>query len=159
MGGIHTTSITNKLDGKILTPKSGQAFVLHLVDGTKLSASDFRVTDVRQTQDNGVNTIKIQLSCSQPPLSAELIYTLQPEAFFLRKQLTLTPEIDLAIANIDLESMQLDQAYQPYTLSQITAQGPSQWRPGLGQPLYTKTTGSFWGIEFPAAAEKGGTDQ
>ncbi|GAA4462580.1 hypothetical protein [Novipirellula rosea] len=151
VGEVHTTSITNKLDGKILTPISGHAFVIHLRDGRQLSSADFRITDFRKTRHGETDRLSIQLSCSKLLLKAELIYTLNDRDFFLRKQLTLTPEKPLSIERIDLESMQLDEAYQPYTISQITAQGPAQWRPGLGQPLYTKTTGTFWGVEFPAA--------
>jgi hypothetical protein len=55
------------------------------------------------------------------------------------------------VEKIDLESMQLKEAYQPYQISKITANAPRQWKPGLGQPLYTKTTGTFWGVEFPAS--------
>ena len=54
--------------------------------------------------------------------------------------------------------MELEEAYQPYTISQITAQiiggwrpGRGNWRPGLGQPLYTKQSGTYWGVEHPAA--------
>ena len=47
--------------------------------------------------------------------------------------------------------IQLADAYQPYTISQITAQGPGKWRTGLGQPLYTHNSGTFWGLEHPAA--------
>ncbi len=36
-------------------------------------------------------------------------------------------------------------------MKQITAWGPSKWRPGLGQPLYTKQSATFWGVEFPAS--------
>ena len=50
-----------------------------------------------------------------------------------------------------MESISLEDIYQPYQIRQITAQGPAQWRPGLGQPLYTSQSATFWGVEFPAS--------
>ena len=51
--------------------------------------------------------------------------------------------------------MALADAIQPYQNKAITAQTPSSpygnWKPGLGQPLFTTKTATFWGTEFPAS--------
>ena len=52
---------------------------------------------------------------------------------------------------MNVEAIAFEDAYQNYTLKKITARGSAQWKPGLGQPVYTTKTGTFWGIEFPAA--------
>lgn len=148
---IHTLSFTNKLDGKTLSPESAHAFVITLADGTILTSADFTTDSVSPTETSQEKVLTIELICTKLPLNVTLSYQLKTDEFFTRKKLTLTPGKDLEVKQIDLESFSLPEAYQPYTISQITAQGASKWRPGLGQPLYTKTTGTFWGVEFPAS--------
>jgi hypothetical protein len=149
--GIHTSTIHNKLDGKSLTPTAGHAFVIYLDDGSILTDKDFALKQLSETESAQSACFTIELSCKKPALHATLEYSLDEQDFYTRKKLTLIPAKDLKVKKIDLESLTLAEAYQPYTISQITAQGASQWRPGLGQPLYTKTSGTFWGVEFPAA--------
>jgi hypothetical protein len=55
----------------------------------------------------------------------------------------------MTLERIDVEAVTLADAEQPYQIKCIYAQG--KWSPGLGQPLYTTQSGTFWGIEFPAA--------
>jgi hypothetical protein len=148
---LGTSSITNKLDGKSLKPTSGGAFIVYLADGTQLTPSDFTVMKVDQQSAKGSTDLTIQLDCKKLPLKAAVHYSLKAGKFYTRKRLTLTPGKAMEVKKIDLESLMLTEAYQPYTISQITARGRAQWRPGLGQPLYTKTSGTFWGVEFPAA--------
>ncbi|MCP5536884.1 MAG: hypothetical protein H7A51_11720 [Akkermansiaceae bacterium] len=150
-GGIRTSEIYNKLDGKSLTPTAGYAFVIHFADGTRLTAKDFTIEKFTETESAQSARLKIELSCAKPAIKATLEYSLDDQDFYTRKTLTLTPANDLKVKKIDLESLTLAEAWQPYTLSQITARGAAKWRPGLGQPLYTKTTGTFWGVEFPAS--------
>jgi hypothetical protein len=146
---LHTESITNKLDGKTLTPTDAQAFIIHLKDGTTITAADFSATKCNTSNDQSL-TFNLT-NKNDPKFTAVLTYTLKPTEHFTRKSLTLTSSKDLFITKIDLESLNLKEAYQPYTSSQITAQGPGQWRPGLGQPLYTKESGTYWGLEYPAS--------
>lgn len=47
--------------------------------------------------------------------------------------------------------LSLEDVYQPYTKKAITSQAPGNWSPGLGQPVYTLTSGIYWGVEFPAS--------
>ena len=149
--GIHTSAIHNKLDGKSLTPTAAHAFVIHLADGTTLTDKDFSIIGSESLEVDTSSTFTIGLSCKKSPLKATLEYSLDENDFYTRKKLTLTPGKGLKVKQIDLESLTLVEAYQPYTISQITAKGASKWRPGLGQPLYTKSTGTFWSVEFPAA--------
>ncbi|BDS07084.1 hypothetical protein NT6N_21240 [Oceaniferula spumae] len=149
--GVHTQSISNKLDGKSLTPKSAHAFVITLADDTTLTSTDFETNSVTPSETPEGKSLTIQLTCKKIPLKATLSYQLKNDAFYCRKTLSLTPGKALEVKQIDLESLELTEAYQPYTISQITAKGAAQWRPGLGQPLYTKTSGTFWGVEFPAS--------
>ena len=149
--GVHTSAIHNKLDGKSLTPTSGHGFVIHLDNGNILTDKSFTVKKVTKNESAESAKVILELSCKKTALNATLEYSLDDKDFYTRKKLTLTPSAELKVKQIDLESMTLAEAYQPYTISQITARGSSKWRPGLGQPLYTKTTGMFWGIEFPAS--------
>ncbi len=149
--GLHTESILNKIDGKTLTPSQSQAFIIHLADGKSLKASDFKAVRSNKKQSGGVTELVFQLVHEKLSLNATLVYSLHEKDFYTRKKLTLTPAKDLKVKQIDLESITLAEAYQPYTISQITARGVAKWRPGLGQPLYTKTSGTFWGVEFPAS--------
>ncbi len=154
-GTVATTSILNKLDGKTLTPSDAKAFVIHLPDGGMLEPSDFSVTSKRSSteeDENGRRTrVEIEMRAEDSAVEARLVYRLGEDESFARKSLELTPAADLKITRIDLESLELSEAYQPYTLSQITARARANWRPGLGQPLYTRGSGTFWGIEHPAS--------
>ncbi|WP_193212810.1 hypothetical protein [Luteolibacter marinus] len=151
---IGTTSITNKLDGRTLALESAEAFVIHLADGTSLAASDFTATGIDDGSGASGQDVTLHLSCADPAVGATVRYQLGSGDFYLRKSVTLTPEADLAVADIEVESLKVAGAYQPYTMSQITARGAGQWRPGLGQPLYTRESGTFWGLEYPAAVNR-----
>ncbi|WP_338288595.1 hypothetical protein [Luteolibacter sp. LG18] len=152
---ISTTEILNKLDGKTLVPGNAREFVLHLKTGATLSPSDFSIVSKKAGQPvidgKEVACLEIGMKAARPAMEAKLTYVLGADDSFIRKSLEITPAQDLEIAGIDLESLTLAQAYQPYTISQITARGAGQWRPGLGQPLYTRESGTFWGIEHPAS--------
>ena len=157
-GTVATTSILNKLDGKTLTPTEAQAFVIHLQNGKALTSGDFLVTSTSSSSEvvDGRLLLRLEIGMrsEDPALEARLVYRLGEEDAFARKSLELTPAADLEVARIDLESLELSEAYQPYTLSQITARARGNWRPGLGQPLYTHGSGSFWGVEHPASVNK-----
>lgn len=151
--GVSTVAILNKLDGKTLTPAKSRDFIIHLTDGSSLSPADFSVisksSGTPEAGGKGLTRTEIVMRSTRPVLDAKLVYELGPDDSFCRKSLELTPAQDLDVARIDLESLELAQAYQPYTISQITTRGG--WRPGLGQPLYTKESGTFWGVEYPAS--------
>lgn len=146
-GTIATSSILNKLDNKTLSPTNAQAFNIYLKNGTTLTPANFTITGTTPAE----NSITINLTSEKPALTATLTYSISENDTFTRKSLTLTPKEPLEITKIDLESLALTQVFQPYTISQITSRARAKWRPGLGQPLYTKETGTFWGVEFPAS--------
>lgn len=145
---LHTTRIINHLDGKELKAGKSFEFVLHMQDGTTLTSDDFSVS---ATSQSNPGELKVNLQNSSADLQAELNYTYSSSDKVIRKTLSLTSKKGLSLDKVELEHMALTQAYQPYTINQTTAKGASQWRPGIGQPLYTKESGSFWGVEFPAS--------
>lgn len=124
-GTIATTSLLNKLDGKTLTPTDARAFVIHLKGGKTLTPSDFSI----RSQLSGTRSIggkpqtvtEIVMSSEQPAAEAKLVYRFGDGDPYCRKSLEITPANDLEVTRIDLESLNLPQAYQPYTLSQITS--------------------------------------
>jgi hypothetical protein len=69
--------------------------------------------------------------------------------FYLRKQLVITSGRAVTLERIDVESVAMEDASQPYKIKAIYAR--RKWSPGLGQPLYTTKSGTFWGVEFPAS--------
>ncbi|SHJ22820.1 hypothetical protein SAMN02745181_1501 [Rubritalea squalenifaciens DSM 18772] len=147
-GQLKTTKIINHLDGKTLLPAQGQEFVLHLKDGKTLSSTNFRVKDAEQTKPGSLD---ITLHDPSSGIEAKLAFRYSEKDQVIRKTLSLHSKEGLMLDRVELEHMKLAQAYQPYTQKQITAKGAAQWRPGIGQPLYTKDSGSFWGVEFPAS--------
>lgn len=152
---VATTSILNKLDGKTLTPANARAFVIHLADGKTLTPADFSIRSTssasRMVEGRPRTVTEIAMNSKQAAAEVKLIYQFSDDDHYCRKSLEITPARDLEVTRIDLESLDLPQAYQPYTIRQITTQAPRQWRPGLGQPLYTRDSGTFWGVEHPAA--------
>lgn len=154
-GTVATTSLLNKLDGKTLKPSGGHAFVIHLKDGKTLTPADFSLrstSSVSKTiKGEPLTVTEIVMGSERLAAEAKVTYRFGDEDHFCRKTLEITPRKDLEVSRIDLESLDLPQAYQPYTIRQITTQARRQWRPGLGQPLYTKDSGTFWGVEHPAA--------
>ncbi len=117
-----------------------------------LTAQDFIVTRVDEFFGSGVQSVDFSMRCSAPAMLVKLHFELRGSDRWLRKSLSVTAlEPGWFLERVDVESLQIADANAPYTQSQITAQGPSEWRPGLGQPIYTKDSGLFLGVEFPAA--------
>ena len=78
-------------------------------------------------------------------------YTADSKTGVLRKYLVITSEINITLERIDVEMLSSQEAYQPYTKDALTANAPGNWSPNLGQPVYTKNSGMFFGLEFPAS--------
>ena len=91
------------------------------------------------------------LDCAARQISVTVEYTLVPGEFYLRKRIMITSARPVTLERIDVEALGLPDAYQPYTVREITAKAPGKWSPGLGQPLYGSKSATFWGVEFPAA--------
>ncbi len=107
---------------------------------------------VEKKTDAGADVLLVRLDNDN--FKATLRVWLLPGDFYLRKQITLTAKHTLTLEELDVESLQTGDATQPYTENAITANAPGNWRPNLGQPLYGDKTGTFWGIEFPAAINR-----
>ena len=159
-GQLRTVLIENKLIGTKLYPLQCNEFALRLSDGTDkigtdrlVNTEDFRVENVQDLSDNREKRHSYQfvLYNSKEDMKIILHYELKEEESYCRKFLQIIPNKEVTIEQVDVESIALEDAFQNYTIKNITAQAPSQWKPGLGQPIYTLQTGTFWGLEFPAA--------
>lgn len=155
-----TTKITNKKNTQTLIPLSCDEFKIRISKGTDktgtdkiLSTKDFIFVSQKKSKVKNSEILSVKLKNESLGLQVTLNYELGKNDFYLRKQLEIESTKDFTIERVDVESMAFEDAYQPYKLKSITAnsKGKPNWKPGLGQPLYTKTSGTFWGIEFPAA--------
>lgn len=153
-GVLRTVEIANKRAGVTVRPTAAPEFRLRLSQGTQrpetaftLTAADFRVEKV----DASKETLTVALACAARPIRVVVEYRLGPNDFFMRKRLTVTSAQPLTLERVDVEALGLADAYQPYTVREITANAPGKWSPGLGQPLYGSKSATFWGVEFPAA--------
>lgn len=154
-GALHTLKLENKVSGKELIPQNEAEFQIRISEGTDkegtdviLTSADFKMKEVlTQTPEKLVFLLKNE----EHDMEVEVVYEIQPDAFYMNKSLNIRSGKEITLERIDVETIKLDDIYQPYQMKQITAWGPSMWRPGLGQPLYTKESATFWGTEFPAS--------
>ena len=153
-GVLRTVEIVNKRSGVTDKPLTAPEFRLRLSQGTHrpetaftLTSADFRIVNVAPAKD----TLTFTLENSAHQLTVYVRYELAPADFYLRKRLVITSGKPVTLERIDVEALGLQDAYQPYTVRDITARAAGKWSPGLGQPLYGSKSATFWGIEFPAA--------
>ena len=161
-GVLKTTQIENKSTGEKIPIHTKVEFLLRVSEGTDqpntsetLSSVDFVLDRVL---DNSPHRLTFLLKEKQGKMSVELTYTLDENEFYTRKFLKIKTEINLVLERIDLDVID-GGLVQPYQLKRITAQGPAQWKPGLGQPLFGQNTPIFMGIEFPASDNFVDSDQ
>jgi hypothetical protein len=158
---VSTSSIINKRAKKVLKPLSCEEFSLRVSQETAanassvtLTAKDFTVTKVTQYTPGG-NTpsqgLAVALTGRNNGLSVVVHYEIFSNDFYSRKFLEISSDKDITIERFDVESIAFEDAFQNYTQKMITANAPSGWKPGLGQPVYTTKTATFWGVEFPAS--------
>jgi len=153
-GRLTTTEITNLMMSKNLQLKESPEFRLRISQGTHiegtditLTSADFAVTKVKKHRGG----VTVSLIDKKHALSVEVHYTADSKAGVLRKYLVITSDKDITLERIDVEMLTVPEAYQPYTKDALTANAPGNWSPNLGQPLYTKNSGMFFGLEFPAS--------
>ncbi len=153
-GILRTVEITNKRNGVTVQPVAAPEFRLRLSQGTHrpetaftLTAIDFRVAKTVPSAGRLVFTLENPAH----GLTVEVSYELAPSDFYLHKQIVVTSARPVTLERIDVEALGLPDAYQPYTVRDITARAAGRWSPGLGQPLYGSKSATFWGVEFPAA--------
>ena len=154
-GYFRTSKIINKVAGKTLVPTNQIAFKLRISKGTHIVGSDVILTSKDfsfvKALENKKDKLGFLLKNKEHDLAIEVYYELGLQDFYIRKYLKIKSEKAITLERIDVEVLGFDDIYQPYKMEQITAQGPAKWRPGLGQPLYTRDSAVFFGIEFPAA--------
>ncbi len=155
-GRLRTVSVVNKLAGAKASPVSCNEFELRLSEGTHttdtdavLTGADFAVKSSKQYAITGGRGVLFVLQNDKHKLTVEVRYELCDKDFYLRKQLIVTPGKTVTLERVDVESIAFADASQPYKIKAINARG--KWSPGLGQPLYTTKSGTFWGVEFPAS--------
>lgn len=155
-GLVRTSRIVNKVANKEITPTNDIEFKLRISKGTHVVGSDVELTSndfvYKKVITNTSEKLGLRLRSDKHHLTVDVYYEQNADKSYIHKYLTITSDRDIAIERIDIEAIALEDIYQPYQMKQITAQAPSKWRPGLGQPLYTNKTATFLGVEFPAAS-------
>lgn len=160
-GILLTQSITNKVANKELVPLSCGEFALRISKGTDkegtdrvLTSKDFlfhSVSKYKLTGSKKGKGYKFVLNNKSEGISVSVHYELSDQDSYCYKYLQIDSEKEITLERVDIESIAFDDALQCYTTKEITAQGSGRWKPGLGQPLYTTQTATYWGVEFPAA--------
>lgn len=153
-GVLRTVEIVNKRAGATAVPTAAPEFRLRVSQGTQrpetafmLTAADFRVVKVVPSD----RRLVCSLECAARRMRVDVEYELASGDFYLRKRLTITCAEPVTLERIDVEALGLADAYQPYTVRDITARAGGKWSPGLGQPVYGAKSATFWGVEFPAS--------
>ena len=154
-GHLFTSEVFNKIAGKKLIPKDKEEFRLRISQGTHIEGSDLVLTSedfkfVKVLKEDS-NSLGFLLKNKEHLLEVEVHYEVGKDDFYIHKYLIIKSTKSVTIERIDVESLSLEDIYQPYQIKQITSQGVAEWRPGLGQPLYGSESATFFGIEFPAA--------
>ncbi len=160
---FKSSAIVNKINGETLKLNDVSEFRLRISDDvaskapdTWLSSNDFKVIDIKKAS---AENIIVSLQHPGTQLEAELSYTLDSAAHYGRKQLKLTNggKKPVTVEVIELESFSNKDNYQPYKIHEINVAG--KWSPGIGQPLYTKKSAMFFGVEFPASRNTVSSEQ
>lgn len=154
-GKLYTVEINNKIANQKMFPNNGQEFKLRISGGTHTTDTDIELTsehfDFVKVLKEEDSSLAFLLKNKEHGLEVEIHYELEKDDFYIKKYLKIKSDKAITLERIDVEALALEDIYQPYQIKQITAQGVAQWRPGLGQPLYTSKSAAFFGMEFPAA--------
>lgn len=155
-GKLFTAEIINKAADKKSYPQDREEFRLRISNGTHTEGTDIVLTSkdfefVEEISTDSKTSMVFLLKNKPQGLELEIHYELDNKNFHLNKYLTIRSDRPITLERIDVESISLEDIYQPYQIKQLTAQGHAQWRPGLGQPLYASKSATFWGVEFPAS--------
>lgn len=156
-GYLATDAISNRLGQRQVDVSGGDEFALTIARedsnaDERLTSTDFSVQGSKLSPDKG--TLDILLSGKTVPLDLTVRYTVNSGERWMRKQLLITTKQRMQIKKVEIEHLGISDAYAAYRANQLTAQGPAKWRPPLGQPVYTTKSGTWWGIEFPAASNE-----
>lgn len=153
-GRLATKTVVNRRASGQFTVSSGDEFALAVRVGNanqdiRLSSADFQVRGSTLSADH--LALEVQLTGQTAPVDVVVRYFTSPEQAWIRKQLIIVAKETVQLRKIEIEHLAAADAYAPYRSDQMTSQGAAAWRPPLGQPLYTKSSGIWWGVEFPAA--------
>jgi len=153
---LKTVRIENKLNGEKIIPLNNDEFKLRISSNTKdksfiLTSKDFKVIKTTKYNKDNIMGIAVELKNESNDLLLTVHYELGKNSHYLNKYIEITPKINIILERIDLEIIEVADIYQPYKIKKITTHGENQWKPGLGQPLYTSKSASFLGVEFPAS--------
>ncbi len=170
---LYTSSIYNKIFDKELLPKNTDEFKIRISKGTDKEGTDVELTSnafsfVKVIKD-GTNAKAFLLENKQYKIEVEIYYDLEKDDFYTHKCLKIRAKEGITLERIDVEFLEVKDAFQPYKLKQITAQSlnkittksgyapereenTTDFKSGLGQPLFTIESATFFGIEFPAAS-------
>lgn len=153
-GQVLTRSIANHRGQTEVSVTGGDEFAVTIrlagaSTDLRLTAADFKTPKVNAAADGA--SLEFQLAGKSAPVDVALRYFAQLGEPWMRKQVRVTARQHLQVRKVEVEHLAVADAYAPYRADQFTAQGAAQWRPPLGQPLYTRDSGTWWGVEFPAA--------
>lgn len=152
-GSLMTSEIVNKRLEKSMQPLACDEFSLRISEGTHVEGTDKILTardfTYKSHSING-NSLNLELANKEHGLDVTVRYELADDESYLRKNLKIKTTKEICVERIDIEAISFKDAYQPYTIKQINA-NRGGWRPGLGQPLFTTESATFWGVEFPAS--------
>ncbi len=154
-GKLRTTHVVNKLAGKTIKPENTAEFRLRISKGTDIENSDVVLSsndfDFEDVLNDSPSSLVFLLKNETHGITVEVHYELDSQKRYLNKYLKVSTARPITLECIDIEVLKQESVYQPYQMKQITAWGPSKWRPGLGQPLFIKQMAGFLGTEFPAS--------
>ncbi len=158
--GLKTITVTNALTNKQIRPIQCDEFQLRLSAGTDkegtdriLTATDFKVKNVEQREEGDLQHLIVCLRNKTEGLNVWVHYEIKSSDHYMRKWLEIETERPITLEQVDVEHITVEESFQTYNIRAITSylKGEGYWKPGLGMPLYTSTTATFWGVEFPAA--------
>ncbi|QZT37414.1 alpha-galactosidase [Halosquirtibacter xylanolyticus] len=154
-GIVSTVAVQNKLTHKKLVIDNPIDFQLRLSNDVDSHTGDIYLNNKDFSCYKVDNTDKRHLifflKNKTQKLSIQLHYLINDSNNFFHKYLVITSQKEITIERVDVDILKNNDIYQPYKEKQLTAQGPAKWRPGLGQPLYSKRTNLFFGVEFPGS--------
>lgn len=154
-GRWKSSDFFNKLSGVRSANFEPDFFRLRISKGTDKPSSGEVVIGsefvLKKVSKPSPEKLTFFLEDDQHGLKVEASYFLGKTSHYCYKQLKVTVDRDLVLERIDVLVPKAADLFQPYQMKQITSKGAGKWRPGLGQPLYTKMSALFMGIEFPAA--------
>ena len=158
-GVLHTTEIYNKRSNQGIVPSSSDELRLRVSQGTHTMGTDIILTsgDFRFKKSKAYTLDEARpgkglcfvLENLASRITVAVHYELGRDDFYLHKYLEITSARPVTLERIDIDVIGIEDASQPYQTKAINARG--KWSPGLGQPVYTTKTGTFWGVEFPAS--------